>query len=141
MKKQSPYVARVEHATGLCLTRPALQDLNRYPAQTVFTFVDLGPRLITVSHHSAVAGPYHRNGAAILDVQHAFGGSPARARAIMRAHGATLMLICPNMAESTVYRARNRGGFYDQIAHGKTFPWLTPLPLMRANPLRVYRVS
>ena len=114
--------------------------LNRLPPQTIFTFVDLGPRLITVTHHNAVAGPYHRNGDAILDVQHAFGGSPAQFRAIAQRHGATLLLICPNMSESTIYRARNPGGFYDQLAHRKEPSWLEPLPLPRKSPLRLWRI-
>ncbi len=135
------YVRRVNHATGMCLTRPGLAALDRYPAQTVFTFIDLSPRLITVTHHDAIAGPYHRNGPAILDVQHAFTGSPDQAHAIMRAHGATLLVVCPDMAESTVYRARAPGGFYGQLARGKRFPWLTQLPLLRGDPLRVWRIS
>jgi hypothetical protein len=132
---------QVNRATGRCMTQPALAALDRYRAQTVFTFVDLGPRLIVVSHHSAVAGPYHRNGDAILDVQHAFQGPPAQAHAIMRRHGATLLLVCPDMAESTVYRARSPGGFYDQLAHNRRFAWLTPLPLPPNWPLRLFRVN
>ena len=68
----------------------SLRPLDRLPAQTIFTFVDLGPRLITLTHHNAIAGPYHRNGDAILDVHHAFERSPDEARRIMKAHGATL---------------------------------------------------
>ena len=134
-------VQRVNKATSRCLTMPALTPLNRYPAQIVFTFVDLGPRLIVLTHHDAVAGPYHRNGDAILDVQHAFKRSPDEARAIMKRHGATLLLVCPNMAESTVYRARARGGFYDRLASEGGWPWLTPLPLPKGSPFRLYRVE
>ncbi|MGI4733510.1 MAG: hypothetical protein ACRYFW_17460 [Janthinobacterium lividum] len=141
IEQPKAYVRRVNHATGMCLTRPALAALDRYPAQTIFTFVDLSPRLITTTHHDAIAGPYHRNGAAILDVQHAFTGSPAQARAIMRAHGATLLVVCPNMSESTVYRARAPRGFYGQLAHGRKFPWLTQLPLLRGDPLVVWRID
>ncbi len=139
--KPKPYERRVNLANARCMTLPALAALDRYPAQVVFSFADLGPRLITVSHHDAVAGPYHRNGPAILDVQHAFTGAPDQARAIMRRHGATLLLVCPNMAESTVYRARAPQGFYAQLAHGTKFPWLTPLPLPKGDPLRVFRIS
>ena len=139
--KPKAYVRRVDHATGMCMTRPGLAALNRYPAQTIFTFIDLSPRLITITHHDAIAGPYHRNGPAILDVQHAFTGSPDQARTIMRAHGATLLVVCPNMAESTVYRARAPGGFYGQLARGRHFLWLTQLPLLRGDPLRVWRIS
>jgi hypothetical protein len=139
--RPKPYVKRVNRATGLCVTMPAMNPLNRLPRATIFTFVDLGPRLITLTHHSAIAGPYHRNGDAILDVQHAFKGSPEQARAIMKRHGATLMLVCPNMAESTVYRDRAPGGFYDRLAHGEKFDWLTPVPLPKGSPLRLFRVE
>ena len=139
--RPSAYVQRVNRANARCASLPSLSVLNRYPAQTIFTFNDLGPRLITLTHHSAIAGPYHRNGTAILDVQHAFSRSPDEARAIMKRHGATLLLLCPNMAESTIYRARNPGGFYDRMARGKTPAWLTPMPLPAKSPLRLFRID
>ena len=135
------YARRVNIAGARCPSLGALAPLDRLPAQTVFTFVDLGPRLITLTHHSAIAGPYHRNGAAILDVQHGFGGSPQQFRAIARRHGATLLLICPNLAESTIYRSRNQGGFYDRLARGERFTFLQPLPLPAKSPLRLYRIA
>ena len=139
--RPSAYVQRVNRANGRCATLPAMAPLDRLPAQTVFTFNDLGPRLITLTHHKAVSGPYHRNGQAILDVHHAFGRSPEQARAIMRRHGATLLLVCPNMAESTIYRSRNPSGFYDRLARGQKFDWLSPLPLPQGSPLRLFRIS
>ncbi|WP_312488619.1 AcrB/AcrD/AcrF family protein [Sphingomonas sp.] len=135
------YAQRVNRATGQCVRTSVLTRVNAYPKATVFTFVDLGPRLIVTTHHNAIAGPYHRNGDAILDVQHAFQGSEAQARAIMKRHGATLLLICPDMAESTNYRARAPGGFYDRMAHGWVPDWLTPLPLPKGSPLRLYRID
>ncbi|WP_231731771.1 AcrB/AcrD/AcrF family protein [Sphingomonas sp. CCH5-D11] len=138
--RPKPYVQRVNRATGRCMTIPALQPLNQIPRATIFTFVDLGPRLIALTHHNAIAGPYHRNGEAILDVQHAFKGTPEKAREIMKKHGATLMLVCPNMAESTVYRDRAPGGFYDRLAHGERFDWLTPVPLPKGSPVRLFRI-
>jgi hypothetical protein len=138
--KPTAFVQRVNTAGARCPTIPAMAPLDRYPAQTVFTFVDLGPRLITLTHHDAVAGPYHRNGDAILDVQHAFKGSADNFRAIAKKHNATLLLICPNMAESTVYRSRAPGGFYDQLAHNQLPDWLTPLPLPKKSPLRLFQI-
>lgn len=131
----------VNRASGLCMTVPAMQPLNRFPKATMITFVDLGPRLITVTHHDAIAGPYHRNGDAILDVQHAFSRSPENFRAIAKKYGATMLLVCPNMSESTVYRARNPGGFYDQLATGKTFDWLEPVGLPVKSPFRLFRIK
>src|SRR3546814_7041084 len=46
--------------------------------------------------------------------------SPEQFRAIAKRHHATLLMVCPNMPESTVYRARSPGGFYDQLAHGRS---------------------
>ena len=131
----------IDRASGSCPSYTALKPLDHLPPQTIFTFIDLGPRLITVTHHSAIAGPYHRNGGAILDVQHAFGGSPDRFRAIAKAHGARLLLICPNMAESTVYRSRNKGGFYDRLADGQVPAWLTPIAMPKKSPLKLWRIE
>ena len=139
--RPKPYVQRVNRATGRCLTMPAMAPLNRLPATTIFTFVDLGPRLITLTHHNAIAGPYHRNGDAILAVHHAFKGSPEQARAIMRSRGATHLLVCPNMAESTVYRDRAPNGFYGRLAQGEKFKWLVPVPLPKGSPLRLFRID
>ncbi|MEG3177808.1 AcrB/AcrD/AcrF family protein [Sphingomonas sp. RB3P16] len=139
--RPSKRVQIVDRASGICPTMTSLRPLDRYPAQTIFSFVDLGPRIITITHHDAVAGPYHRNGAAILDVQHAFSGSPDNFRAIARRHGATMLLVCPNMAESTIYRVRAPGGFYDQLAHRKTFDWLEELPMPAKSPLRLWRIK
>ena len=131
----------INRASARCPSYNAMIALNRYPPGTMFSFIDLGPRIITVSHHKAVAGPYHRNGDAILDVQHAFGRSPDEFRAIAARHGASYLLVCPNMPESTIYRARNPGGFYDRLAKGDTFAFLQPLPLPKNSPLRLYRIS
>jgi hypothetical protein len=139
--KPNPNAQRVNRAGARCNALPNLAKLEAYPAQTIFTHVDLGPRLIATTHHSAVAGPYHRNGAAILDVHHAFRGSPQQARAIIKRHGATLLLVCPNMAESTIYRARAPGGFYDQLAKGRSFAWLRPMSLPKGSPFRLYRID
>ncbi|MBB5698259.1 AcrB/AcrD/AcrF family protein [Sphingomonas yantingensis] len=132
---------RVGKANQRCATIPAMRPLDRLPPQTVFTHVDLGPRLITLTHHNAIAGPYHRNGDAILDVHHAFQGSPATFYRIAKAHGATLLLTCPNMAETTVYRARSKNGFYAQIARGQLLPFLEPILLPPTSPLRLYRIK
>ncbi|TVV75655.1 AcrB/AcrD/AcrF family protein [Sphingomonas solaris] len=127
-------------ANRRCPTLPALAPIAKLPAATILTFVDFGPRLIATTHHSAIAGPYHRNGAAILDVQHAFRGPPEVARDVMRRHGATLLLICPGMSESTIYASEAKRGLYAQLMRGRVPAWLTPVPLPKGSPLRLWRV-
>lgn len=124
-----------------CPTIPAMTPLNRLPDATIFTHVDLGPRLITLTHHRAIAGPYHRNGDAILDVYHAFGGTADQARAIMARHGATLLLLCPGMSETTVYRARYPHGFYMQLMGGQIPNWLSPMPLPAGSPFKLWAIA
>ena len=131
----------INRANAKCPTLPALRPIAMLPTTTIFTFVDLGPRLINTTHHRAVAGPYHRNGDAILDVHHAFDGAPTQAHAIMLRHGATLLLTCPNLNESTVYRARSPNGFYSRLAKGEKFAWLTPVPLPKGNPYLLWRIG
>ena len=133
------YRARVAMANRRCPTLPALRPIARLPAATVLTFVDLGPRLIAMTHHRAIAGPYHRNQAAILDVIHAFRGTPDVARAVMQKHGATLLLLCPGMSESTIYNAEAKGGFYWQLARGRVPSWLVPVPLPAKSPYKLWR--
>ncbi len=130
----------VLRAGSYCPAITSLAPLDRLPPQVIFTFIDLAPRLIAVTHHSAIAGPYHRNGDAILDVQHAFSGSADQFRSIAKRHGATLLLTCPNMAESTVYRVRHKGGFYDRLANGEAPAWLEPIAMPRQSPLKLWRI-
>ncbi len=140
-KRDSVRSKAIDRANARCPTLPAMSPIGKLPATTIFTFVDLGPRLITVTHHKAIAGPYHRNGDAILSVHRAFDGTPENARATMLRHGATLFMTCPNMSEATVYRARSPKGFYSQIASGKTFGWLEPVPLPKGSPLLLWRIK
>ena len=136
----TPRLRMVNKANGSCPTAPALAPIARMPRAVIFTFVDLGPRLITMTHHDAISGPYHRNGDAILDVQHAFRGDADAARAIIKRHGATMLLICPNMSESTIYQVQNPKGFYAQLAVGKVPNWLEPVPLPAKSPYRLWKV-
>ena len=126
--------------SGWCFTAPALREIEAIPPQTMFTLVDFGPRLITMTHHSAIAGPYHRNGDAILDVQHAFRGPPEEAHAIIARHHATMLLLCPGIAEATIYQAEAPNGFYVQLLKGRVPAWLAPVPLSKDSPFRLWRV-
>jgi MFS family permease len=130
----------ITRANKVCPTLPALHPIAKLPPATIMTFVDLGPRLIAVTPHRAIAGPYHRNGEAILDVHHAFDGTPETARQVARKHGATLLMICPGLNESTVYQARSPKGFYARLAKGEQFDWLERVPLPKHSPYKLWRV-
>ncbi len=131
----------VETANRLCPTLPALHTLTKFPAATMLTFVDLSPRLIAMTGHKAIAGPYHRNSAAILDIHHAFrSADPAVAHAVMNRHGATMLLLCPGMSESTLYASQNPKGLYMQLVHGTAPAWLQPVALPAKSPYRLWKL-
>lgn len=133
--------AAVGRANARCASAAGMSLLDRtLPPATLFTHVDLGPRLIVMTHHKGIAGPYHRNERAILDVHHAFTGPPEAFRAISRRYGAQYLLVCPNMAETTVYRARAPNGFYGQLAKGKVPGWLQPVKLPAKASYRLWRI-
>jgi hypothetical protein len=124
-----------------CGALPSLHPLGKLKPATFLTFVDFGPRLIATTAHSAIAGPYHRNGTAILDVQHAFRGTADNAHAIVRRHGVSYILTCPGMAESTIYAAQAPRGFYMMLQRGAAPAWLRPIPMTpKTNPLRLWQV-
>jgi hypothetical protein len=50
------------------------------------------------------------------------------------------VLICPNMSESTVYRAAAPDGFYSQLARDRAPAWLEPVALPEDSPYKMWRV-
>jgi hypothetical protein len=124
-----------------CSTIPAHAPLNRLAPAKIFTFVDLAPRLITLTRHTSITGPYHRNGNLILDVHRAFRATAKEARSIVQErHHADYVLICPGSPESTLYTRDAPHGFYAQLAAGQTPDWLEPVTLEGGTPFRIWRV-
>jgi hypothetical protein len=130
----------VRVANWKCPTLAALKPVALQPKGYVLTHVDLGPRLIAVTHHDAVAGPYHRNEADILDVMRAFRGSAENARSTVMRRGIDYVLICPGLSESTIYRSRAPKGFYVQLSRDQVPDWLERVELSEDSPYRMWRV-
>jgi hypothetical protein len=139
--KPQKQLKTVNRANGRCPTLAAMKPIARQPKGYVLTFVDLGPRLITVTHHDAVAGPYHRNERGILDVMLTFRGTADHARQVIARRGIDYVLICPGMSESTIYSSEAPKGFYMQLAKGKVPGWLQPIQLPKNSPFRMWRVA
>lgn len=137
----SPARVKARQASAACTTLSALRPIAQQPPGIVFTFVDLSPRLIAMTPHKAIAGPYHRNGDAILDVFHVFRGTPDAARQIMARHSATYLLICPNMAEGGNHRRAAPKGFLAQLEKGQVPAWLTPVDLPAKSPLKMWKIT
>ena len=140
-KPQTEREKLVNRANRLCPTLAALRPVALQPKGTIFTFVDLAPRVISVTRHNSIAGPYHRNGEAIGDVMKAFRGDEPNARVIIAGkYRADYVLICPMMSQATVFMAAAPRGFYVQLANGRVPGWLQPVDLGKDSPLKMWRV-
>jgi len=136
----NPRMRAINKANGSCPSLAALRPIAQLPKGYVLTFVDLGPRLITVTHHDAVAGPYHRNDEDIVDVSKTFRGTADNARRTVTRRGIDYVLICPAMSESTVYAVQAKNGFYVQLNRGQVPAWLARVPLPPGSPYKMWRV-
>ena len=139
-EKQSTIRSKVSQANSRCPSFAALAPVNRQPKGMIFTFIDLGPRMIVATHHDAVGGPYHRNDKAIADVMMAFRGDEAQAHRIIREYRSDYLLICPNMSTATIFMAEAPKGFYGQLTKGKVPAWLQPVELPKDSPFVMWKV-
>jgi hypothetical protein len=107
----------------------------------VFTFVDLGPRLIVLTHHDAITGPYHRNFQQIVDVMKAWRGSEEQAHEIISGkYHSDYVLSCPKSSTTTIFMSEVPKGFYGQLERGQVPKWLEPVQLPKDSPFKMWRV-
>jgi hypothetical protein len=140
-EKSTPYEKAIGRANTLCASLWGLHPIALEPKGLVFTFVDLGPRLITVTHHDAITGPYHRNWRQIVDVMHAFRGSERQAhQIIVDKYHSDYLLDCPNSSTTTIFMSEAPKGFYGQLQRGQVPKWLQPVPLPKDSPYKMWKV-
>lgn len=132
---------RVSKANRACPSLKALKPIGQLPAATIFTFGDLSPRLITATHHRAIAGPYHRNGEAIVDGMKLFRGDAAQARRLVDKYHADYVMTCPWMSQATVFISEAPKGFYVQLEKNQIPVWLERVELPKDSPFKLWRVK
>ena len=137
----TPRDKRIGKANNLCGTMWGLRPIALQPKGVVMTFVDLGPRLIAVTHHDAITGPYHRNGQQIADVMNFWRGSDAQAHELATRYRVNYVLSCPDSSTTTIFTAEAPKGFYVQLQRNQVPKWLVPVPLPKDSPYRMWRVT
>jgi hypothetical protein len=133
--------AAIDRANSLCASLWGYHPIALLPKGRVFTFVDLSPRLITVTHHDAITGPYHRNGQQIADVMNAFRGTADQAHALIAKYHSDYLLTCPKSSTTTIFMSEAPKGFYAQLERGQVPGWLTPIPLPEKSPFKIWKVA
>jgi hypothetical protein len=130
----------IGRANRLCNSLWGMHPVALQPKGMVFTFIDIAPRLITVTHHDSVAGPYHRNGQQIADVMNAFRGSEAQAHQLISKYRSNYLLTCPNSSTTTIFMTETPKGFYAQLEHGQVPAWLKSVQLPSNSPFKMWKV-
>jgi len=123
-----------------CDWRCGMAAIGRLPAATMFTEVDISPRLIEATHHRGYAGGYHRLEKPLHQTIAAFVGTPETAKSIICGGPFDDVLIAPDSGESGIYRKASPHGFLAQLLAGRTPDWLMPIPLPTSE-LRLYRID
>lgn len=131
----------IDRANALCASLWGLHPVALQPPGMVFTFIDLGPRLIAVTPHDAVGGPYHRNGQQIADVMNAFRGNADQAHRLIAKYHSNYLLTCPDSSTTTIFMTEAPRGFYAQLVHGQVPKWLSPVALPADSPFKMWRVT
>ncbi len=139
--KMTPREIQVERANRMCNYIGSFRPIALLPKGVVFTWVDLAPRLITVTHHDSIMGPYHRNGEQIADTMLAFRGSADQAHRIFDKYRADYLLTCPDSSTTTIFMSETPKGFYGQLQKGQVPKWLTPIQLPANSPFRMWKIS
>lgn len=127
-------------ASAICQMPDVLPVLARRPEAIVLAGLDLGPSILVNTRHTVVATAHHRASAAMRDLIVAFLGPDQGARAIMRRRGATLVVICANGNEASVYRHLAPNGFMAHLTAGKAPAWLEPVPLAPQSGISAWAV-
>jgi hypothetical protein len=138
--KPKPQSRNVNAANGRCPTMAAMRPLQELPPSVIFTFADLTPRLIAITKHRGIIGPYHRNQQQIADSMMLFRGDAANARRLLDKYRADYLMTCPNMSQATIYSSEAPKGFYVQLEKGQVPAWLQPVPLPAKSPLKLWKV-
>lgn len=138
-KPADPERAARQAQAARCATRDALAPIAALPEATFLTPIDFTPRLIVMTPHRAIAGPYHRNGAAMLDVLLAFRGDIARARETVSRYGVGYVLLCPRLSEERLY-GDSPASFFARLSAGAPPVWLEPVALPEGSPFRLWKV-
>ncbi|WP_326913952.1 hypothetical protein [Sphingopyxis chilensis] len=140
-KRAATEKAEANRYKANCLDPAAIADLDRLPATTLLTPIDLGAPLVFWTRHSLVATPHHRNRYAMADTIRAFAGDPAKAEALVRGQQTALVVFCRTANDFTKYRRARKDGLAAQLYAGTPPAWLETVPIRSRAGLAVWRVK
>jgi hypothetical protein len=121
-----------------CLQARSFATLKRLPRGLVLGEIDLGPRILAQTPHSAVAAPYHRMSWGILAAHGALSAPPGQDERAARRLGVDYVVTCPARERQVNHRLGPRS-LQVRLDKGQAPPWLEAVSAPDA-PMQVYRV-
>jgi hypothetical protein len=133
-------VAGLTRAEKDCIDPASAALFASVPKGLVLAPVFYGPSVLAISDHSAVAGPYHRAGTAILDTIHAMDLPPEGALPFVRKRAPDYLAICATSTETALIKSEAPTSLASRLLAGEPIAWLEPVRADEATQLRLWRV-
>ena len=124
-------------SAAACLKADAFAPLQGLPAGPILALPDLGPFLLIYTHHSVIAGPYHRNNHGDRMAYDAFMAPPAKALELLRGAGVRYMAICQGTHVGGIETIA-ADGLAAALAKGEAPDWARPIAAN--SPLRLFEI-
>lgn len=130
-----------------CMTTPAINALAPLPKGLFVGSVDFGSYIVALTHHDALAAPYHRIDRALIANQAILAAEPAAAHDLLRKVGADYLVLCMPKTTGTVFAAGGpidmpAAGLEARLKAGQSMEFLDLLTLPGAVPeMRVWKVN
>lgn len=121
-----PVGAGSRNGFGACTVPDAFATLARLPAGRVLAEPDLGGYILAQTHHSAIAGAYHRNERGMRNAILALLASPSEAEARVERTGAAYVVYCRAAADPQFFETAP-DGLAAQLMRGQPPRWLRHL--------------
>jgi len=122
-----------------CAKPAAVHDLADLPSGLVAAHIDIGAYIAALTHHRALAAPYHRIANAIIANNEIFAAhDPAAAAAILQRENVDYIVICRGLDGPSASSQVWKGSLRTALVKGDPPKYLTPVPL--SNPDSLFRV-
>jgi hypothetical protein len=134
--------ANVVIPASKCMTTQAIRALAPLPKGRFAGAIDFGSYIVALTHHDALAAPYHRIDRSIIENQGILATDPADARRRLVAANVDYFVLCvPPTAAPTNAAQAPATGLEARLKAGETVDFLASVAINGTPPeLRVWRV-
>lgn len=126
-----------------CITPSAYAELSDGPMLRIHTPIYLGPQILARTPHAVFVGPYHRNIQGMERSNEVLIGPADQAHAKLLDMGATHLLFCKGLRETTRYGEIWPDGLAAQLNRDDIPDWLEPADGLTGTDgvVRLYRIK